>query len=327
MAVTVRSFAKINLGLAIGPKRLDRFHALETIYQTVAAHDVIRVDAARGNGIEVRCKNPQVPCNETNTCYRVVDRMLRHWKQRAKVVITIEKKLPVQGGLGAGSSNAVAAMFALERELKEPLPAAERLRIAAEVGSDLPLFLLGGTVLGIGRGEQVYPLADMPEIACVLVTPAISVSTVQAFHDWDAFIESDSKAWNLTPPAASDTLSKFNGSAFEWLSYLDVSGVPVESDGDRAETPLLDLVRAGIENDFERVVFPQYPELRDVKRILEREGADYASLSGSGSTMYGLFRTRERAVQAAERMSEKGLATTVTETLPRNEYRAQMFVK
>jgi 4-diphosphocytidyl-2-C-methyl-D-erythritol kinase len=111
------------------------------------------------------------------------------------------------------------------------------------------------------------------------------------------------------------------------LSYLNVSGVPVEADGNRVETPLLDLVRAGIENDFERVVFPQYPELRDVKRVLEREGADYASLSGSGSTMYGLFRTRERAVKAAERMSADGLATTVTETLPRSDYRAQMFVK
>ncbi len=182
-------------------------------------------------------------------------------------------------------------------------------------------------MLGLGRGEQVYPLADLPAIACVLVTPTVAVSTPQAFRDWDAFIESESKAWNLTPPHGSVTLSKFNRSAFEWLSYLDVSGVPVEGDGDRAETPLLDLVRAGIENDFERVVFPQYPELRDVKRVLEREGADYASLSGSGSTMYGLFRTRERAVQAAERMSAEGLATTVTETLPRNQYRAQMFVK
>jgi 4-diphosphocytidyl-2-C-methyl-D-erythritol kinase len=327
MAVTVRSFAKINLGLAIGPARPDRYHALETIYQTVAAHDTIRVEAARGNGIEVRCKNPQVPCDESNTCYRVADRMLRHWKQRAKVTITIEKNLPVQGGLGAGSSNAVATMFALERELKEPLPAEDRLRITAEVGSDLPLFLLGGTVLGLGRGEQVYPLEELPKVACVLVTPRVAVSTPQAFADWDAFLESEAKAWNLTAPDGFVTLSKFNRSAFEWLSYLNVSGVPVEVDGDRAETPLLDLVRAGIENDFERVVFPQYPELRDVKRILEREGADYASLSGSGSTMYGLFRTRERAVQAAERMSAEGLATTVTETLPRSEYHAQMFVK
>lgn len=327
MAVTVRSFAKINLGLAIGPARPDRYHALETIYQTVAAHDIIRVEAARGNGIEIRCKNQQVPCDESNTCYRVVDHMLRHWKQRAKVTVTIEKNLPVQGGLGAGSSNAVATMFALERELKEPLPAEDRMRIAAAVGSDLPLFLLGGTVLGLGRGEQVYPLEELPKVACVLITPRVAVSTPQAFADWDAFMESEAKAWNLTAPDGSVTLSKFNHSAFEWLSYLNVSGVPVEVDGDRAETPLLDLVRAGIENDFERVVFPQYPELRDVKRILEREGADYASLSGSGSTLYGLFRTRERAVQAAERMSAEGLATTVTETLPRSEYRAQMFVK
>jgi 4-diphosphocytidyl-2-C-methyl-D-erythritol kinase len=327
MAVTVRSFAKINLGLAIGPLRPDNFHALETIYQTVAAHDLIRVEAARGNGIEIRCKNLLVPCDGSNTCYRVADRMLRLWKQRAKITITIEKNLPVQGGLGAGSSNAVATMSALERELKEPLSAEDRLRICAEVGSDLPLFLLGGTVLGLGRGEQVYPLEELPATACVLVTPDVAVSTPQAFRDWDAFLESEAKAWNLTTPDGSVTLSKFNRSAFEWLSNLNVSGVPVEVDGDRAETPLLDLVRAGIENDFERVVFPQYPELRDVKRVLEREGADYASLSGSGSTLYGLFRTRERAVQAAERMSAEGLATTVTETLPRNLYRTQMFVK
>jgi len=274
MAVTVRSFAKINIGLAIGAERADHLHALETIYQTVAVHDLIKVEAARGNGIEIRCKNPQVPCDESNTCYRVADRMLRHWKQRAKVTITIEKNLPVQGGVGAGSSNAVATMFALERELKEPLAVDERLRIAAEVGSDLPLFLLGGTVLGLGRGEQVYPLADLPAIACVLVTSPIAVSTPQAFGDWDTFMESEAKAWSLTPPTGSVTLSKFIRSAFEWLSYLDLSGVPVETDGDRAETPLLDLVRAGIENDFERVVFPQYPELRDVKRVLEREGAD-----------------------------------------------------
>jgi 4-diphosphocytidyl-2-C-methyl-D-erythritol kinase len=328
MAVTVRSFAKINLGLAIGEQRSDHFHALETIYQTIALHDVIKVEAARGNGIEIRCKNPRVPCDESNTCYRVADRMLRHWKQRAKVTITIEKNLPVQGGLGAGSSNAVATMFALERELKEPLPADERLRIAAEVGSDLPLFLLGGTVLGLGRGEQIYPLEDLPAIACVVVIPEVSVSTPQAFRDWDAFLESEAKAWKLTPPNGSVTLSKFNRTAFEWLSHLNnASGVPVENVGNRAETPLLDLVRAGIENDFERVVFPQYPELRDVKRVLERECADYASLSGSGSAMYGLFRTRERAAQAAGRMSAEGLAAIVTETLPRDAYRAQMFEK
>ena len=326
MAVTVRSFAKINLGLAIGAARPDGFHALETIYQTLAAHDVIHVAAAPGDGIEIRCAHPLVPCDETNTCHRVAERLLRHCGQRARLDITIEKNLPEQGGLGAGSSNAVAALFALERELQAPLAAADRLRIAAEVGSDLPLFLLGGTVLGVGRGEQVYPLADLPAIACVLVTPPVAVSTAQAFRDWDGLMASAAGAGSLPQSHASVTLSKFSCCAFEWLSYLNVSGVPAERDGDRVETPLLDLVRAGIENDFERVVFPQCPELRDVKRVLEREGADYASLSGSGSTMYGLFRSRERATQAAERMSAEGLATTVTETLPRSQYRAQMFV-
>ena len=252
--------------------------------------------------------------------------MLRHCNQRARLTIAIEKNLPVQGGLGAGSSNAVAALFALERELQAPLAAADRLRIAAEVGSDLPLFLLGGTVLGTGHGEQVYPLAELPAIACVLVTPPVAVSTSQAFRDWDSWMASAARAGSLTQPHASVTLSKFSRSAFGWLSYLDVSGVPVEGNGDRAETPLLDLVRAGIENDFERVVFPQYPELRDVKRVFERQGADCASLSGSGSTIYGLFRSREHAMQAAGRMSAEGLATTVTETLPRSQYRAQMFV-
>jgi 4-diphosphocytidyl-2-C-methyl-D-erythritol kinase len=251
------------------------------------------------------------------------------------VTITIDKRLPVRGGLGAGSSNAVAAMLALEREMKEPLVAEERLRIAAEVGSDLPLFLLGGCVLGVGRGEQVYPLPDLPPIACLLVTPAVAVSTPQAFRDWDTLAAADEERAKLTPPGASATLGKFSRSAFEWLSRvdsqdaestnLDVTGVPALKDGDRAENPLLDLVRAGIENDFERVVFPQYPELRDVKRVLEREGCDFAALSGSGSTVFGLFRSAERAQKAAGKMSAEGLAVTVTETLPRSRYRRQMF--
>ena len=136
-------------------------------------------------GIEIRCKNPKVPDDETNTCWRVTERVLKALKKRAKVSITITKNLPVQGGLGAGSSNAVATMVALERELGEQLEPAQRLAIAREVGSDLPLFLVGGTILGIGRGEQVFPLPDLQPIACVVATPPIAVSTPKAFADWD----------------------------------------------------------------------------------------------------------------------------------------------
>jgi 4-diphosphocytidyl-2-C-methyl-D-erythritol kinase len=329
MPVAARSYAKINIGLAIGARRDNGFHDLQTVYQTVAAYDVIKVQFGKGTGIEIRCKDPRVPADETNTCYRVAERVLKKLKLRGKLVITIEKNLPVQGGLGAGSSNGVATMLALEKELQQPLSPEDRLNIAAEVGSDLPLFLVGGTVLGVGRGEHVYPLSDLPPVHCVLGTPNKAVSTPQAFADWDEnFAEADhsrnpAKLSKLTQSTGSDTITPFSRSVFVWLMGTS-TGVPAAS-GDRAETLLLDLVRAGIENDFERVVFPKHPELRDVKRVLEREGARYASLSGSGSALYGLFVSAEAAVNAAAKLNRTGIPAQATTTLTREQYWQTMF--
>src|SRR5579863_1106355 len=185
MTVTVRSFAKINLGLRIGAAREDGFHELLTVYQTIALHDVIRVSVERGSGIEIHCEDPRVPKDESNTCFRIVEKALEALRARGRVVVEIEKRLPVQGGLGGASANAGACLVALERALKKSLPAEEQFRIAAEVGSDVPLFLVGGTVLGVGRGEQVYPLPDLPAMACVVVTPEVGVSTPKAFAAWD----------------------------------------------------------------------------------------------------------------------------------------------
>jgi 4-diphosphocytidyl-2-C-methyl-D-erythritol kinase len=188
MAITVRSFAKINLGLRIGALRADGFHELRTVYQTIALHDVVRVSVGRGSGIETRCDDLRVPKDESNTCYRIVERAMAALGARGRVVIEIEKRLPVQGGLGGASGNAVAVLLALEQALKKDLSGPERLRIAAEVGSDLPLFLVGGTVLGVGRGEEVYPVPDLPAIPCVVATPDIGVSTPKAFVDWDLLV-------------------------------------------------------------------------------------------------------------------------------------------
>ena len=162
MPTTLRAFAKINLGLYIGPRRADGFHELRTVYQTLDVYDSVRVSAGPGTGIEIRCQNPQVPRDETNTCWRIAERVMKALKLRRRVVIEIEKNLPVQGGLGAGSSDATATMLALLRELGLPLSAGDKLAIATEIGSDVPLFLVGGTVLGIGHGEQVLPLPDSP---------------------------------------------------------------------------------------------------------------------------------------------------------------------
>jgi 4-diphosphocytidyl-2-C-methyl-D-erythritol kinase len=345
MPATVRSFGKINLGLCIGATRPDGFHELRTVYQTIALHDVIRVQVVRGSGIEIRCEDPRVPTDESNTCHRIVERGMAALRAKGRVIVEIEKQLPVQGGLGGASSNAVAALIALERVLRKQLSGPKRLRIAAEVGSDLPLFLVGGTVLGVGRGEDVYPLPDLPATPCVIATPEIGVSTPRAFADWDDLMSRPREtakprsAWTaeggrphggiekLTPSTPSDRMIELGRAVSSWLSGAfpmktsggRLSGVPALGRG-RAETLLLDLVRTGIENDFEQVVFPQYPELRDVKRVLAGAGAFYASLSGSGSALYGLFRSKAAAEKAAARLRKQGVPARVTSTLTRRQY-------
>ena len=370
MPVTVKSFAKINVGLRIGPVRPDGFHQLLTVYQTIGLHDVIHVRVARGSGIEIRCADPRVPRDESNTCFRIALRAMAALRAKGRVVIEIEKRLPVQGGLGGASANAVATLLGLERALgKTPNPA-ERFRVAAEVGSDLPLFLIGGTILGVGRGEQVFPLLDFPSTACVVVTPEIGVSTPRAFAEWDRKIrgrkplssaapdavlkglssivvpaESAQSASargsatslragfgvrpsvaKLTASGASDKMSELGYGLSAWLSGL-YSGAPSESvrRRGRAGNPLLALVRAGIENDFEQVVFPEYPELGEAKRALVRAGAKYASLSGSGSTLYGLFASRQAADWAVERLQKAGWAAQATSTLTRAAYWRRLF--
>ncbi len=344
MPVTVHSFAKINLGLCIGANRPDGFHDLRTVYQTIALHDVIRIELARGSGIEIRCADPRVPTDKSNTCYGIAERGMAALRAKGRVILEIKKRLPVQGGLGGASGNAAATLLGLELALKQQLPAPERLRIAAEVGSDVPLFLLGGTVLGVGRGENVYPLPDLTRTDCVIATPQIGVSTPRAFADWDSLVaqavkpqERDSARTNrpsrskdprkLTGGGPSDRMNEFSRRISSWLGNVPwkktsggrLSGVPAIGRG-RAETLLLDLVRTGIENDFEQVVFPQYPALRDVKCALEQSGAVYASLSGSGSALYGLFRTRAGAEKAAARLRKEGVPAQATVTLTRLQY-------
>jgi 4-diphosphocytidyl-2-C-methyl-D-erythritol kinase len=343
--LSVRSFAKINLGLYIGAARPDGFHELRTVYQTIALHDLIRVSAGRGSGIEILCtnKDPRVPLDSSNTCYRIAERVLDELRVKSKISIEIDKRLPVQGGLGAASSNAVATMIALERALKKKLSPAARLKIAAEVGSDLPLFLVGGTVLGVGRGEEVYPAPDLGSVPVVIVTPELGVSTPRAFADWDALIRasgdgalprrggaepphhtSSTSRKRLTGSAGSDRLFEVGCLLSGWLTASNNSSSPntgaSASGGSRAGNLLSDLVRTGIENDFEKVVFPQYPELRDIKGALERAGAKYASLSGSGSTLYGIFRSRADAVKAAGRLQKQGVRAVPTSTLTRQNY-------
>ena len=359
METAVRSHAKINLGLGIGALRPDGFHALATVYQTLELYDLVTVTArpAVTTALQITSNDERVPTDSRNTAWKMVSLALEALGLNAEVEIAIDKRLPVQGGLGAGSANAVAALIGLEVELgiaqnpgalgapsfprffEEKMRKgweAERLQIAAEVGSDVPLFLVGGTVLGLDHGQKVYPLPEIEPVWCVVAMPEISVSTPQAFRDWDALCAAE----GLTPEASTvklNELSRAYASAF--AEVIPEGGQGVGSSGVLLEEKNLAgpqesaLVRTGIsswiQNDFERVVFPQHPSLGEIKRLLAGsdtpEEALHASLSGSGSALFGLYRTRGDAEAARERLRPAGVRSTLTRTLPREAYWREML--
>jgi 4-diphosphocytidyl-2-C-methyl-D-erythritol kinase len=370
MPTVVRSHAKINLGLYIGAPRPDGFHSLITVYQTLEMHDLVTVAAKElpykstsKQNIRLTTNDNRVPADDRNTAWKMVAWALQDGGNSADVEIHIDKRLPVQGGLGAGSANAVAALKGLEKELgwgefrrkrREPgwtaqSPSKEegigtfywpssRLRFATYVGSDVPLFLIGGTALGLDRGQQVFPLPDIEPVWCVVATPEVGVSTPQAFRDWDTLCAAE----DLTQEASDAKLEKlsrayasaFAGGIPEGGQGAGSSGVLATGE-DLAGPQESALVRTGIldwiQNDFERVVFPQHPSLAEIKRILAASGtpeaALHASLSGSGSALFGLYQTRRDAEAAQQRLQQAGVASHVTRTLPRREYWSEMLLK
>jgi 4-diphosphocytidyl-2-C-methyl-D-erythritol kinase len=351
MSTSVRSHAKINLGLGIGAPRPDGFHALATVYETIELHDVVTVAArsAAETMLRLSSNDKRVPTDGRNTAWKMVELALKMYGCTAEVEIHIEKRLPIQGGLGAGSANAVAALVGLEAELglasqqvsESASQLSGRLEIAAQVGSDVPLFLIGGTVLGLDRGQEVYPLPDVEPTWCVIAAPEVGVSTPQAFRDWDALCAAE----GLTPEASTGKLnelsrayaSAFAGAIPQGRQGAGSSGVlgSVEDLAGPQEFRLGEsvLVRTGIsswiQNDFERVVFPQQPSLAEIKRLLAGAGtpeaALHASLSGSGSALFGLYLTRGGAEAACERLRPVGVRCYVTRTLPRAAYWRDML--
>jgi 4-diphosphocytidyl-2-C-methyl-D-erythritol kinase len=349
MPTIVRSHAKVNLGLFLGAPRPDGFHALATVYQTLEMHDLVAVTAklAEVSSLQISSNDPRVPTDSSNTAWKMISLALEQLGVQARVEVHIDKRLPVQGGLGAGSGNAVAALIGLEKELGASALQdlfTRRLELAARVGSDVPLFLVGGTVLGVDRGQEVYPLNDIEATWCVVAVPEIGVSTPQAFRDWDALCAAE----GLTAEAGTARLEKlsrnyasaFRGEIPEGGFGRGSSGVfslGEDLAGPQETKQGSGLVRTGImswiENDFERVVFPQHSSLAEIKRLLAASGtpeaALFASLSGSGSALFGLYLTRGDAEAAQERIGNQVLGlnvrTTITRTLPRSAYWDQML--
>ena len=268
ISVTVRAPAKINLSLRITAVRRDGFHDIQTLFQTIDLHDSLTLRGWRGP-FAIRCTAPAVPTDRANLVWQAAERLWAAGGRRGApngILAIIDKRIPMQAGLGGGSSDAAAALLALNRVWKMKLSPGELHDVAAQLGSDVPYFLVGGTALGLGRGEEVYPLEDLPRLWVVLARPAVGVATRDAYGWWDQ------------------------------QGRLPRSGQPEQPN--RSLLPPW-LQRLPLGNDFEEPVFERHPVVGHLKMQLQAAGAMMAAMSGSGSTVYGVFAGAASARSAA----------------------------
>ncbi len=292
-ALVVASFAKINLGLEVLGLRQDGYHELRTIFQTVGLKDDIVLRGKPGPGISVECSHPGVPRDDRNLAVKAAQELARRAGVKAGLAIRIEKRIPVAGGMGGGSSNAAAVLLGLDRLWGLGLGPSGLHPIARHLGADVPYFLVGGTALGLARGDEVYPLLRQIRAQVVLVDPQRPVSTAAVFRRLDA---------RLTPRENSNTIFRFVS--------RDLGG---------------GLGFSGLSNDLEAAALEEAPDLAAkvvrIRQVLAREGAMLASLSGSGSTYFGLFDDRSRALRACRALVADGFDARTTRTLSHGQYR------
>ena len=288
--VRVPAFAKINLRLEVLGKRADNYHELRTIFQTISLKDDLRFKATRKAGIELRVIGNEPLASEPieeNLVYRAVDAVRRELQVRSGVAVELRKTIPAGRGMGGGSSDAAAALVGYLRLLKKNLPRERLFALAASLGADVPFFLEGGRALGIGKGDEIYPLPDLGKRHLLVVSPkAIHVPTPDAYR-WLGAAE-------LTNLAGGPKLYEF--CALAW----SLQGGPLR-------------------NDFEEAVFQQHPRLAEIKRELLQNGATEALLAGSGSAVFGVFPSPAKARRAAVGFPLD--QTFVCETVSRDSYR------
>lgn len=279
--VRVRALAKINLDLRVLGRRPDGYHELRTVFQTVSLADTLELAYRPARAVRIRVESE--PAIENNLVERAAELLARRAGMRGEVRLRLRKRIPMAAGLGGGSSDAAAVLLALPVLAGLRLELPRLIGLAGELGSDVPFFLCGGRALGLGRGAEVYPLPDGPQAWAVVVVPAGGVPTAAAYAElapaltgkpWDRkILEFQSWLWSQT------------------LGAAETAGIP--------------------SNDFEAVVFRRRPALRRLKGRLVAAGARCALLTGSGSALAGVFRTRPEAEQACRLMGRRGLVTSL----------------
>jgi 4-diphosphocytidyl-2-C-methyl-D-erythritol kinase len=301
--VRIPALAKINLRLEVIGKRSDGFHELRTIFQTISLQDELRLKSSRRPGIELKVLGNAALANEPvekNLAYRAVHALQQELRIPYGVTIELRKAIPAGRGLGGGSSDAAAALIGYLRLVGKKLCRERLFELAATLGADVPFFLEGGRALGIGKGDEIYPLPDIPRRSLLAVSPeSIHVPTPEAYC-WLNSPQLDAlqaHAPQLTNFTGNSKLHRF--CALAW----SLQG-----------SPLL--------NDFEEVVFQQHPRLAAIKRDLLQNGASEALLAGSGSAVIGVFPSPAKARRAVVGFPHD--QTFVCETVSRDSYRRLM---
>ena len=284
--LVLRPSAKINLTLRVGPRRPDGFHDVQTLLQSIDLHDTLRLTSRRGPFV-LESRSTEIPLDRTNLIWRAADllwRVLGHSGEPRDALVTVDKAIPTAAGLGGGSADAAAALVGLNTLWKGELGRRELLGLAAELGSDVPFFLYGGTAIGLGRGEEMYPLADIARQYLIIVKPPFAVATADVYRWLDE--DRHAKVGSESRPGEIE------------------AGWPVGP---------IRLV-----NDLAPPVTRRHPEIAASMDVLMGEGAVAAAMSGSGSAVFGVFSSRA-AKRTARILRQPGWLVLPVRTLSRLE--------
>jgi 4-diphosphocytidyl-2-C-methyl-D-erythritol kinase len=287
-AIRIRAHAKINLDLRVLGEHADGYHEIRTVFQAIALHDTLTI-IPRPGPFAIECATAGVPLDETNLIWKAGQALWRAARRMGDVkdvLVQLDKKIPIEAGLGGGSGDAAAALIGLSRAWRLVVKPTQLVDVAATLGADVPFFLSGGTALGLGRGEEIYPLADLPRHWIILLVPGFGVSTAHAYGWYDADREID-------------------------------RGVVREPQYVPGPWPSR---AAQMINDLEPPISRRHPEIEQMKAALRRAGALAAAMSGSGSAVFGLFQRRADAERVVETLGGLGWRAMLTESLGRGEY-------
>lgn len=305
-SASLQSYAKVNLGLRVLGRRPDGYHDIETVLQSVSLADSVQIELKDG-GIEVSCENPEVPEGEVNLAYRAAREFLRKSQQGIGAKITIGKKIPLGSGLGGASSNAATVLLGLNSLTGDACSPEELSSLATELGSDAPFFLQGGTALATGRGETLDFSLPTASLWFILVYPNFPISTEWAYSQIDRRLLRSNRTQGHR---ASQGKMRFSLTENAFSANMMVKAI---RDGSISD------IAANLRNSFEEVVFQEYPELRRLKEELISSGVLGASLSGSGSSLFGICEGENRAQRIGRQLSASGYWAKVARALSRQD--------